>query len=120
MGLQRFLLRLGEARIPTLVVHPVPVLAVDPGTCAVLRVMTANCTATATRRSVDDLLRASDEAESAAVATAPHSSAVSFRSLLCTNVCASARGGRMLYRDSTHLSVEGALTLTPAFERLLR
>jgi hypothetical protein len=26
----------------------------------------------------------------------------------------------MLYRDSTHLSVEGALTLTGEFEKLIR
>jgi peptidoglycan/LPS O-acetylase OafA/YrhL len=118
-GLERFLRRLGRAGIPTLVVHPVPVLAIDPGTCAVLRVLTGSCTATATRRSIDRLLRASDQAESAAVAAAPRSSAVSFERLLCSRVCASARGGRMLYRDSTHLSVEGALTLTPEFEALL-
>jgi peptidoglycan/LPS O-acetylase OafA/YrhL len=118
-GLERFLRRLGAAGIPTLVVHPVPALAIDPGTCAVLRVLTASCTATASRRSVDDLLRVSGQIESAAVAAAPKARAVSFESLLCTNVCASARDGRMLYRDSTHLSVDGALTLTPAFERLL-
>ena len=119
-GLERFLRRLGAAGIPTLVVHPVPALAIDPGTCAVLRVLTASCTATAARRSVDDLLRVSERIESAAVAAAPKARAVSFESLLCSSVCASARDGRMLYRDSTHLSVDGALTLTPAFERLLR
>ncbi len=119
-GLERFLRRVGAAGIPTLVVHPVPALAIDPGTCAVLRVLTASCTATAERRSVDDLLRVSDRIESAAVAAAPKARAISFESLLCSSVCASARDGRMLYRDSTHLSVDGALTLTPAFERLFR
>jgi hypothetical protein len=119
-GLESYLRRLGDAGIRTAVVLPIPAIAIDPGDCAVLRVLTAHCAAVESRRSVDRRLRRSLDAETAAVATVPTASATSFEHLLCSGrACSSTRNGRMMYRDSTHLSVEGALTLTDEFRALI-
>jgi len=119
-GLEDYLRTLGSAGIPALVIHPVPVLEIDPGTCAVFRVLTERCTADAARHSVDRYLERSVRAEDAAVSAVPSASAVSLEPLLCSaRQCPSTRRGLMLYRDGTHLSVDGALTLTGEFARLI-
>ena len=83
--------------------------------------LTERCTAVAARHSVDRYLERSVRAEDAAVSAVPSASAVSLQPLLCSaRQCPSTRRGLMLYRDGTHLSVDGALTLTGEFKRLIR
>ena len=52
------------------------------------------------------------DAERAALATHPRSAVFDPIPHLCTDVCASAVDGTMLYQDETHLTVDGAKRLT--------
>ena len=119
-GLAGLLRRLTGAGVPVVVVHPVPTFAIDPGGCAVVRVLVGRCGTTRPRAAVDRQLRRSVGAERAAVAAVPGTSAASFESAFCDrHTCWSTRAGEGLYRDPTHLSVAGALLLTDRFTRLI-
>ncbi len=119
-GLATVLRRLTRAGVPVVVVHPVPTFAINPGDCAVVRVLIGRCTAVRPRAAVDRQLRRSVEAETAAIASVSGASAASFERVFCsTETCSSTRAGQGLYRDGTHLSVVGALLLTDRFTRLV-
>jgi hypothetical protein len=119
-GLAAFLRRLTRAGVPVVVVHPVPTFAIDPGDCAVVRVLIGRCSAVRPRASVDRQLRRSVHAETAAIGAVSGASAVSFEPAFCSaETCSSTRAGLGLYRDGAHLSVAGALVLTGRFTRLI-
>jgi peptidoglycan/LPS O-acetylase OafA/YrhL len=119
-GLATFLRRLTRAGVPVVVVHPVPTFAINPGDCAVVRVLIGRCYAVRPRASVDRQLRRSVDAENAAIGAVSGASAVSFEQAFCSaETCSSTRAGLGLYRDGAHLSVAGALLLTGRFIRLI-
>jgi len=103
-----------------LLFNPVPVLPTDPSTCAVVRVLTGTCSGSLSRSSVDRWLSLAIRAERGAAATAPKTWVLNFENQLCgKNRCSTARGGITLYRDSRHLSVDGALSLTGTIQRAI-
>ena len=112
--------RLNEAGVPVLLFNPVPVLPTDPATCSVVRVLTGTCASSLPRSSVDRWLRLAITTEDAAAATAPKTLVLNFENQLCgKSRCSSSRNGITLYRDSRHLSVDGALYLTPTIQRAI-
>ena len=111
---------LNKARVPVLLFNPVPVLPTDPSTCAVVRVLTGTCSGSLSRSSVDRWLSLAIKTERGAAATAPKTWVLNFENQLCgKNRCSTARGGITLYRDSRHLSVDGALSLTGTIQRAI-
>jgi peptidoglycan/LPS O-acetylase OafA/YrhL len=112
--------RLNRAGVPVLLFNPVPVLATDPATCAVVRVLTGTCASSLPRSSVDRWLRLAIMTEDAAAATAPKTWVLNFENQLCDKSrCSTSRNGITLYRDSRHLSVDGALSLTGKIQRAI-
>jgi len=61
------------------------------------------------------------EAENAAVAAVTRAWTLDFENDVCSpTMCDAIRGGVRIYRNSDHLSVEGALMLTKQFEAAIR
>jgi peptidoglycan/LPS O-acetylase OafA/YrhL len=111
---------LNEARVPVLLINPVPVLPVDPSTCAVVRVLTGTCAGSLPRSAVDKWLRLAITSEDAAAATAQKTWVLNFENQLCgKNRCSTNKNGITLYRDSRHLSVDGSLYLTGTIQRAI-
>lgn len=120
-GLKDVLTQLNDAGIPVIVVHPVPDLPTSPGDCAVIRVLLDSCHHVVDRSWVDRQLRLADVVESRAATHASATTLVSFENDLCSvDRCFVERRKIVLYRDRTHLSVDGAMTLTGHLERLIR
>jgi hypothetical protein len=120
-GLDVVLSELRRARIPTIVVSPIPTVPVEPSGCAMLLVITNSCGGTVSQAKVDQELRRSIEAERQAVEATPGALRLDFEHDFCRHgECSSTRGDRYAYRNSDHLSVEGALSLTGEFERAIR
>lgn len=114
------LLRLNAAGVPVLLVHPIPVLPLDPATCAVVRVLLGKCSSSLPRSSVDRWLRLAIKTENAGAAGAKRTWILDFENQLCEKQrCTTVKKGVSLYRDSRHLSVDGALTLTGTFQRAI-
>ena len=119
-GLAATLARLNRAGIPVVLVHPVPRLPAAPEGCATVRVLTGTCGGSVRRSGVERELSRSVGAERAAVAAAHAAWALTFDGDLCgATRCAAARHGVAMYRDAEHLSIPGALTLTPRFARAI-
>ena len=113
--------RLSAAGVPALVVHPIPVLPIDQATCAIVRVLLGACSSSLPRSSVDDWLRLAIQTEDAGAAGVKLVKTLNFENELCGKTrCSTVKNGVSLYRDSRHLSVDGALTLTPEFEKAFR
>jgi peptidoglycan/LPS O-acetylase OafA/YrhL len=110
-GVSRIAARLTGAGIAVLLVQPVPRLGVAPDRCAAALVLLDRCVSRVSRADAKaELARAV-----AAGASVRNVTVVDFFDTLCgPAVCSGAR-----YRDDEHLSVEGALSLEPAFERLI-
>jgi peptidoglycan/LPS O-acetylase OafA/YrhL len=120
-GLIRVARRLNGAGIPVLVVHPVPAIPNLPTACSTASVLSGACSGSVSRESADRRRRRSIDAEAAAVAAVPATWSVDFVDALCgSTTCSAARQGTRLYRNSDHLSVDGALSLTGAFEDAVR
>jgi hypothetical protein len=110
-GVSRITDRLAQAGIRVLLVEPVPRLGVAPERCAVALVLFDRCFSRVARGDA----RAELSRAAAADARVRNVKVIDFFDVLCgPSVCAGSR-----YRDEEHLSVEGAMTLEPAFERLL-
>ena len=108
------------AGIPVVLVAPIPLLPVPSGECAVLRILTTSCAGTESRAAVDRELGPVVRAERTAVAQVPHTTFADFEDALCTSSrCSSTRGHVVMYRNDSHLSVDGALTLTSRFRALI-
>jgi peptidoglycan/LPS O-acetylase OafA/YrhL len=119
-GLTASLSRLNRSGIPVVVVEAVPEVPSRTTECAVILVLTRSCTSTVDRASVDARLRSSVEVQRAAVAAAPRSYDLDLESAFCSSTrCFSLRKGKLLYRDSDHLSVGGSLLLTDRFYRAI-
>jgi hypothetical protein len=119
-GLTSALSRLNRADIPVLLVSPVPEVASSATACAVLLVLERSCAGTVARASVDDRLRSSLDVEAAAVTAAPRSYDLDLEDAFCSpSRCFGLRRGTLLYRDSDHLSVGGALLLTDRFYKAI-
>lgn len=114
------LLRLQAAGVPVLLVQPIPVLPLDPATCAVVRVLLGGCSSSLSRGAVDKWLRLAVRTDKAAVRGVKGVSLLDFENQLCEkNRCSTVKNGVSLYRDSRHLSVDGALTLTGTVQRAI-
>jgi peptidoglycan/LPS O-acetylase OafA/YrhL len=119
-GLRATVRTLAARHIPVVVVAPVPLLPVPSGDCATVRILTSSCAGSVSRRTVDEELGPVVRAERAAVAAAHDAAAIDFEGVLCTRArCSSTHGGTVLYRNGSHLSVEGALALTPRFRAVI-
>jgi hypothetical protein len=117
-ALESVLLRLNRAGVPVLLVHSIPVLPLESSGCAVALVLAGKCSGEVSRSAVDRSLRFPIQVENEAIAVAPATWAVSFENEICGKTsCSTMRDGVVQYRDSSHLSVDGALMLTDAFYR---
>ncbi len=113
--------RLNRAGIPVLIVHPIPILARSPDRCAVLRILTGTCGSSVSRTTAEHALAAATAVENAAATTASNTSTISINSHLCSgDSCSTMHGNTVLYLNRDHLSIQGALSLTPAFEAAIR
>jgi hypothetical protein len=107
---------LNQAGVPGIVVHPVPLLQTDSDGSAVVRILLRSSSASVTRSDVDSRLLRSVIAENRAVAGARSAWTMDFENTVCgSHRCSSNQARGFMYRDSTHLSVDGALTLTGRF-----
>jgi peptidoglycan/LPS O-acetylase OafA/YrhL len=114
------LLRLQAAGVPVLLVQPIPVLPLDPSTCAVVRVLLGKCSSSLSRSAVDKWLRLAIETNKAGARGVKGTWLLDFENQLCgKHRCTTVKNGVSLYRDSRHLSVDGALTLTGKFQRAI-
>jgi peptidoglycan/LPS O-acetylase OafA/YrhL len=119
-GLISTLSTLTRRGVPVVVVEPVPLLPVPSGSCAVIRILSGTCVGAIARSDVDAELDPVVREERAAVARIPSATSVDFESALCTLArCSSTRGRVVMYRNSSHLSVDGALTLTSRFRDVI-
>jgi len=64
-ALRSTLLRLNNAGVPVLLVHPIPVLPLDQATCAIVRILLGECASSLPRSSVDRWLRLAIKTENA-------------------------------------------------------
>jgi hypothetical protein len=120
-GLESMLRRLGRAEIPVLVLHPTPQLQTQPTDCATVRILLGRCQGSIERDELERIQRRAVVAEQHAVAAVPTATAISFADVLCgPRVCPSRRHGVDLYRDSNHVSVAGAITLTQHLEAAIK
>ena len=118
-GLGSVLNRLSRAGIPVLLVRQIPQVTQLEG-CAVIRVLIGRCAFAPSRRAVDAELRRTRAAERLAIASAPATATINFENELCSSArCFTTHGATLVYRDSAHLSVDGALLLTDGFYRAI-
>jgi peptidoglycan/LPS O-acetylase OafA/YrhL len=126
-GLEALLDELEQIGTEVRVVNPVPHFFAVPytvnfGECAAFRLVSdpTTCGAQAPRDVLNAQRHQAVQAELAAVATVPSASSVDFFDFLCpSSSCSMYADGRWLYRDGTHLSVDGSLELTESFSALL-
>ena len=119
-ALRSTLMRLSAAGVPVLLVHPIPVLPLDQATCAIVRVLLGACSSSLPRSSVDNWLRLAIQTESQGADGVKRVKTIDFENQLCGKTrCSTMKSGVSLYRDSRHLSVDGALTLTGTFQRAI-
>jgi hypothetical protein len=123
-GLRRTVGALADLGIQSVVVHPVPKYpGWDLRGCAAGHVVFDEfaCGASMSRRTAEDQSADIDRSEDAAVAGVPRARAVGFIPQVCAPaICATDLRGVWLYTDGDHLSVTGALRLTPRFTRILQ
>jgi peptidoglycan/LPS O-acetylase OafA/YrhL len=119
-GLASTMGRLNHAGIPVVIVHPVPEFSYSVADCAVIRILTRSCESTIARGTADTQLQSSILTETRAAAALPDVFTLDPLKTLCgRDRCKAQRGGTLLYRDKSHLAVDGALTLENAFHQAI-
>lgn len=122
-GTRSMVARLSKANIPVLLVHAVPVVDdYNLATCPAIAISSGGtaCERTAPRASIEAQQQAVRGAEQRALVGIPEATTVDFTDDLCSaELCTTRRDGVWIYRDSGHLSVPGALQLTPRVSRLI-
>jgi peptidoglycan/LPS O-acetylase OafA/YrhL len=124
-GVTRVLAQLADAGVPTVFIHTVPNFGVgghwwNAETCPAIRIYTESCGRTDSRSSVEQQQRLSRDAEERALTSVPTATSVDFTDQLCSaDACSTRRDDTWLYRDGTHLSIDGALTLDHVFSELI-
>jgi peptidoglycan/LPS O-acetylase OafA/YrhL len=120
-AMHRTVRRLDALGIPSLVVHPVPKFpGWDLRGCAAGRVAIDEftCGRSETRRHAQQRGATALAAERQAIADVPLASGLSLDARLCSPTrCSTDRGRTWIYHDGDHLSIDGAESLTPLFER---
>jgi peptidoglycan/LPS O-acetylase OafA/YrhL len=121
-GLHDEIKALNAARVPVVLIHPVPVLPINEQGCAAVLLMLNGCRKSLPRSAVERSLRAARRVENNALHGQRAAWSVDFEDELCsTHDCASRRSdGLVMYRDQDHLSVDGARTLAPEFFEIVR
>jgi hypothetical protein len=111
---------------PTVVIHPIPHFGQwpwdwQPETCPFIRMVTGSCPAGHISEAAVDLQRRrAQSAETSATADLPDVARVDLTADICSpHGCDTNRGMPWLYRDATHLSIDGALTLTDRFRQVI-
>jgi hypothetical protein len=126
-GVARVLAELESLGVQTVVVNPIPhfftahdKVLVD--NCPSLRLLNdvGSCGSTQPRTQLEELRAPALDAELGAAAGFPTVVTVDFFDRVCPDTeCTMYPDESWLYRDGTHLSVDGSLTLTGEFHRLL-
>jgi peptidoglycan/LPS O-acetylase OafA/YrhL len=121
-GELRVVRRLAAAHVPGILVETIPQFPDWQPDCAAARVYLApqTCGASLPRSSVDAYRNAALTAEESAVRGMRGTVYVDFADTMCRLTCTTNQGNFWWYRDQDHLSVPGALRLTPRFEQLMR
>ena len=89
--------------------------------CPAVRILTHSCGTSMSRAEAEQRQARARQAEQRAAARVAGVATADFTNDLCSaTTCVSDRDGRSLYRDATHLSVDGALTLVGRFRELIR
>ncbi len=115
-GLRSDLATFSRASIPVVVVKQVPRISDAPTECAVVRVLTRTCSASAPRAAVDAELAPSRAANERAAHGLPGVSSLDLENSFCTaRGCSTIAGNRILYVDAYHLTVLGARRVTGRF-----
>lgn len=126
-GLTSVLDELNGAGIEVRLINPIPHFYATPETvllddCPAIRLLTnaATCGAHAPRDQLVEQRSRAFQAELAATTTVPSATTIDFFDQLCPDErCAMYIDDRWLYRDGTHLSIDGSLELTDDFYELL-
>ena len=120
-GLRSDLAALSRASIPVVVVGQVPRISDAPTQCAVVRVLTRTCSASAPRVAVDAELAPSLAANERAARGLVGVSSLDLEDSFCTaRRCSTIAGNRILYSDAYHLTVLGARRVTGRFATAIR
>lgn len=120
-AMHRTLVRLGEAGVPVVVIHPVPVLPIDPDTCRIIRSWTHSCATSLSRMAVNRWLHLSWQIEKQAAAGLGNVVSLGFENQLCgPKRCSTTKDGIPLYHNDRHLGYAGAKMLIPEFEQAFK
>lgn len=118
---------LRELAAPALVIHPVPHFGQwpwdwQPETCSAVRMFTHSCPAgQISRGAVTAQQDRARSTETGAAAQVPAVLTTDLTNDICAeNQCTTNRYIPWLYRDATHLSIDGALLLTDHLRNLIR
>jgi hypothetical protein len=127
-GLEQALDRISQAGITTVVINPIPHFFLEGDfkvildNCPAFRLLNdaSDCGSVQSRAHIEKQRRTAVEAEVAAAAAVASTTTIDFIDYLCSeSSCSMYRDGTWLYRDGTHISVNGAVELTDQFSLLL-
>jgi peptidoglycan/LPS O-acetylase OafA/YrhL len=120
LGLEEIIRRLSSEGIPLVLVHPVPEFPKAAQSCTTIRILTNGCSTAVSREEARSRLARAKAAEQAALAVSPRAWALDFEHAVCEgDRCSTSRDGTILYRDGSHLSVDGAIRLADEFYRAI-
>jgi hypothetical protein len=113
-----------KAGVPTLVVHQLPHFpAFDLRECPSVRIWSdpTSCGQTITVANAKWQVASSNSAENTSAREVPSTGVLDLMGTVCDDErCSSTRGDDYLYRDSAHISVPFAITLSPRFRSAMK